>query len=246
MRAITVATSIQEDGRHIPQHGSVRQRTGLRERSCHRTILEHQSATDTLSAGLLAEERKNEVIVLDVLGPEGETESYGQNKPELDKLNIKHTAAENSIDLNGYETVSKGAFAAGNGLANGEDRQRGESPLSRADMQERTGTAGDVASIAELYFAGQQRQTAEPRTMDSEIHQQRGTSATVTTRATRCTTCRKTYWSTAKGTKYPHHRHRLGKEQTFSALEYLPRAEQGAPGSVKEYEIKVKDEVAIR
>jgi beta-galactosidase len=29
----------------------------------------------------------------------------------------------------------------------------------------------------------------------------------------------------------------LGSEQTVTALEYLPRAEEGAPGSVKDYKI---------
>jgi len=31
----------------------------------------------------------------------------------------------------------------------------------------------------------------------------------------------------------------LGSEQTVSALEYLPRAEQGAPGSVKDFRVFV-------
>jgi beta-galactosidase len=29
----------------------------------------------------------------------------------------------------------------------------------------------------------------------------------------------------------------LGKEQTVTALEYLPRAEQGAPGSLKNFRV---------
>lgn len=31
----------------------------------------------------------------------------------------------------------------------------------------------------------------------------------------------------------------MGTEQTVKALEYLPRMEQGAPGSVKEYKVYV-------
>uniref|UniRef100_UPI004025C2B9 hypothetical protein n=1 Tax=Prevotella sp. TaxID=59823 RepID=UPI004025C2B9 len=32
----------------------------------------------------------------------------------------------------------------------------------------------------------------------------------------------------------------MGKEVTISAFEYLPRAEQGAPGSVKAFKLYVK------
>jgi beta-galactosidase len=32
----------------------------------------------------------------------------------------------------------------------------------------------------------------------------------------------------------------MGKEVTVSAFEYLPRAEQGAPGSVKEFKLFVR------
>ena len=42
--------------RHLPEYGTVRKRTGLCERSCHRSFLEHRSAADTLCARLLVEE----------------------------------------------------------------------------------------------------------------------------------------------------------------------------------------------
>ena len=47
-----------------------------------------------------------------------------------------------------------------------------------------------------------------------------------------------TYWQTEKGSSAPHLLViDLGSEQSIKALEYLPRAEQGAPGSVKAYKI---------
>ena len=49
-----------------------------------------------------------------------------------------------------------------------------------------------------------------------------------------------TYWQTTKGAGFPHLIViDLGSVQTVKALEYLPRAEQGAPGSVKDYKIFV-------
>ena len=49
-----------------------------------------------------------------------------------------------------------------------------------------------------------------------------------------------TYWQTVKGSGFPHLLViDLGSEQTIKALEYLPRAEQGAPGSIKDFKIFV-------
>ena len=52
-----------------------------------------------------------------------------------------------------------------------------------------------------------------------------------------------TYWATAKDAELPHHLIiNLGSKQQLTALQYLPRMEEGAPGSIKDYRIYVKDE----
>ena len=49
-----------------------------------------------------------------------------------------------------------------------------------------------------------------------------------------------TYWQTEKGASTPHLLViDLGSEQDVKALEYLPRAEQGAPGSIKNFKVYV-------
>ena len=71
---------------------------------------------------------KNEVIVLDVVGPKGEAGKPGstvaptafcQDHPELDKLNLeksnKHNDPGHRMDLNSETPVLKGEFKAGNG-----------------------------------------------------------------------------------------------------------------------------------
>ena len=51
-----------------------------------------------------------------------------------------------------------------------------------------------------------------------------------------------TYWQTEKDLPCPHLLViDLGSTQEISALEYLPRQEQGNPGSVKEYRIYIAD-----
>jgi beta-galactosidase len=50
-----------------------------------------------------------------------------------------------------------------------------------------------------------------------------------------------TYWQTVKGASFPHLLViDLGSEQTVTGFEYLPRAEGGAPGSVKDYRLFVQ------
>ena len=62
---------------------------------------------------------KNEVIVLDVVGPKGEAKAFCQDHPELDKLNLeksnKHNEPGNRMDLNSDTPVLKGELKAGNG-----------------------------------------------------------------------------------------------------------------------------------
>ena len=49
-----------------------------------------------------------------------------------------------------------------------------------------------------------------------------------------------TYWQTDRKASYPHVVViDLGSEQTVTAVEYLPRAEQVAPAGLKDYRIYV-------
>jgi beta-galactosidase len=49
-----------------------------------------------------------------------------------------------------------------------------------------------------------------------------------------------TYWQTEKGTSLPHLLViDLGSVQELTGIDYLPRAEQGAPGSVKDFAVFV-------
>ena len=50
-----------------------------------------------------------------------------------------------------------------------------------------------------------------------------------------------TYWQTERNAEFPHLMViDLGSEQTVTAVEYLPRAEEGAPGSIKDFKIFLK------
>ena len=185
---------------------------------------------------------KNEVIVLDVVGPK-EAVVWGQDKPELDKLQLEKSNKHNNIgdkpDLNSDTPAATGAFSAGNGWqkVNFAKQAKGRllciECLSAQDGQE-------VSAIAEIYALDAQgkRLSREPWTTkyaDSENENGNHTGDKVYDLQ------ESTYWQTSKGAGFPHLLViDLGSEQTVSGIEYLPRAEQGAPGSVKNYKIYVK------
>ena len=182
---------------------------------------------------------KNEIIVLDVVGPK-EAVVWGQDKPELNKLQLEKSNKHNNIgdkpDLNSATPAATGAFNAGNGwqtvkfAAPKKGRYLAIECLS-------TQKEGDRVAIAELYLQGAdgKRISREPWTTkyaNSEEENGNHTGDKVYDLQ------ESAYWQTEKSATLPHLLViDLGSEQTISALEYLPRAEQGAPGSVKNYKI---------
>ena len=182
---------------------------------------------------------KNEIIVLDVVGPK-EAVVWGQAEPELNKLQLEKSNKHNNIgdkpDLNSATPVATGAFKAGNGW---QTIQFGKTAKGRYLAIECLSTQkdGDRVAIAELYLQGTdgKRLSREPWTTkyaNSEEENGNHTGDKVFDLQ------ESTYWQTEKSASAPHLLViDLGSEQTISALEYLPRAEQGAPGSVKNFKI---------
>ena len=184
---------------------------------------------------------KNEVVVLDVVGPKGKPTMFGQTKPELDKLNLeksnKHNNPGDRPDLNSATPVAQGTFAAGNGW---QTVKFGAVAKGRyVAIECRSTHAADQAAIAEIYVKGTDgnRLSREPWTVkyaDSENEMGNHTGDKVFDLQ------ESTYWQTQRGSEFPHLLViDLGSEQQITALDYLPRAEQGAPGNVKEYRVYV-------
>jgi len=182
---------------------------------------------------------QNEIIVLDVVGPK-EAVVWGQAEPELNKLQLEKSNKHNNIgdkpDLNSATPVATGAFNGGNGWQTVKfDRQKKGRYLAIECLS--TQKENDRVAIAELYLQGAdgKRISREPWTTkyaNSEEENGNHTGDKVYDLQ------ESTYWQTEKSASLPHLIViDLGGEQTVSALEYLPRAEQGAPGSVKNYKI---------
>ena len=182
---------------------------------------------------------KNEIIVLDVVGPK-EAVVWGQAEPELNKLQLEKSNKHNNIgdkpDLNSATPVATGAFKAGNGW---QTIQFGKTAKGRYLAIECLSTQkdGDRVAIAELYLQGQdgKRLSREPwKTKYANSEDEGGNHLGDKVFDLQ----ESTYWQTEKGASAPHLLViDLGSEQSVKALEYLPRAEQGAPGSVKNFKV---------
>ena len=182
---------------------------------------------------------KNEIIVLDVVGPK-ETVVWGQAEPELNKLQLEKSNKHNNIgdkpDLNSATPAATGAFNAGNGWQTVKFNTPQKGRYLAIECTSTQDGKAQVA-IAELYLQGTdgKRISREPWTTkyaNSEEENGNHTGDKVYDLQ------ESTYWQTEKSATLPHLLViDLGSEQTISALEYLPRAEQGAPGSVKNYKI---------
>ena len=182
---------------------------------------------------------KNEIIVLDIMGPK-EPVVWGQAEPELNKLQLEKSNKHNNIgdkpDLNSSTPAAKGQMQSGNGWQTirfatpQKGRYLAIQCLSTHDGKPQ-------AAIAEIYLQGTdgKRLSREPWTTkyaDSENDDGNHTGDKVFDLQ------ESTYWQTERSAVMPHLLViDLGSEQTISALEYLPRAEQGAPGSIKDYAI---------
>ena len=182
---------------------------------------------------------KNEVIVLDVVGPK-ETVVWGQAEPELNKLQLEKSNKHNNIgdkpDLNSATPVVAGAFKGGNGWQTVKFPSAAKGRYLAIEVSSNQ-DGKDVTAIAELYLQGAdgKRLSREPwvaKYADSEEENGNHTLDKVYDLQ------ESTYWQTVRGASLPHLLViDLGSVQTVTALEYLPRAEQGAPGSAKNYKV---------
>ena len=183
---------------------------------------------------------ENEIVVLDIVGPK-QPVVWGQTKPELDKLQLEKSAKHNNIgdkpDLNSATPVAKGVMKSGNGW---QTVNFNSAATGRYLAIECLNTHdGKPVAIAELYAQGNDgkrlsRDQWDVKYANSENLQGNHTGDKAFDLQ------ESTYWQTEKDASAPHLLViDLGAEQTIKALEYLPRMEQGAQGSVKEFKVYI-------
>ncbi len=184
---------------------------------------------------------ENEVVVLDVVGPKGEATAYCQDRPELDKLNLeksnKHNDPGHRMDLNSATPVWQGELQAGNGW----QTVRLDQPATGRyfAIQCESSQSGDAQiAIAEIYLQDGQGRRIDRNDWQAHYADSEKGNATLDKMFD---LQESTYWQTEPGASFPHLGIvDMGKEVTVTAFEYLPRAEQGAPGSAKGIKLFVR------
>ena len=187
---------------------------------------------------------KNEIIILDLLGPEKATVS-GLKKPILDMLHAEapatHRKEGQQLDLKGEKAVASGSFTPGNGWQNITFDQPVKGRyfcLEALDAQD----GKEYAAIAELYLLDEQgkplpRQRWQIAYADSESTEWGNFTADKIYDLQEST-----YWSTRRNDKFPHQLviDTGGDDVIISGFRYLPRAEENYPGMIKRYNIYIK------
>ncbi|MCR5314102.1 MAG: beta-galactosidase [Bacteroidaceae bacterium] len=186
---------------------------------------------------------KNEIIVLDIIGPK-EAKSEGLAKPIIDKLQNAeppiHRKEGQKLSLDGETPVVAGSFKVGNGWQ--EVKFSAPQTGRYVCLEALNNHNGDeYACVAELYILDEngERLSREPWKISYADSEDIKTGNRAGDKIYDLQ--ESTFWSTVKGVKFPHHIIiDLGKERTVTALQYLPRMESNVPGAIKDYRIYVK------
>lgn len=186
---------------------------------------------------------KNEIIVLDLLGPEKATVS-GLKKPILDMLRAEapatHRTKGQNLNLKGEKSVVIGELTAGNGW---QEVKFGKTVAGRYFCLEALSAQDgkDNAAVAEFYLLDENGKPLPRQHWKIEYADSESTSWGNFTADKIYDLQESTYWSTRDGDKYPHRFViNLGEDVKVSGFRYLPRAEESYPGMIKKYKAYVK------
>ena len=186
---------------------------------------------------------KNEIIVLDLLGPEKATVS-GLKKPILDMLRAEapatHRAKGQNLNLKGESPVAVGELSAGNGW---QEVKFGKTVAGRYFCLEALSAQDgkDNAAVAEFYLLDENGKPLSRQHWKIEYADSESTSWGNFTADKIYDLQESIYWSTRDGNKYPHQFViSLGEDVKVSGFRYLPRAEESYPGMIKKYKAYVK------
>ncbi|MFV0586704.1 beta-galactosidase [Bacteroides reticulotermitis] len=193
--------------------------------------------------GCWLKEGENEIVVLDLKGPE-KSSIKGLKKPILDVLREKapetHRKEGEKLQLSGEKAIYEGAFTPGNGWQ--EVRFATPAKGRFFCLEALTPQAEDnIAAIAEFDVLG-----ADGKPVSREHWTIRYADSEETRSGNRTADKifdlqESTFWMTVDNVAYPHQVViDLSKIETVTGFRYLPRAEKGYPGMIKEYRIYVQ------
>ncbi len=191
---------------------------------------------------------ENEILVFDIVGPKDIT-CKGLREPLIDNLQItkplKHDDSSilNKVDLSKVTLASEGSFAPGNGWQevkfNQPVKARYVGLLAQNAQDDK-----DIAAIAELYLLDENGERLSREAWNVLYADSEDTSNVNCTADKVFDLQESTYWKTERNKPYPHYFIiDLGAVHTLTGAQYLPRMESQTPGSIKDYQILVSEDI---
>lgn len=184
--------------------------------------------------GCWLHEGENEVVVQDIIGPAEAAMATCGRRHELDKLNLRPVAQGQAPDLTGLPPALEATFAPGNGW----QTVTLPTPASGRYVALVCAAAhdgGDDVSVAEMWL----RDERGERIARDDWRVEYGSSHVGNHTAGKAIDLQEsTYWQTSGNS--PHVMViNMQAERHITAVDYLPRMEAGAPGSVSDFKIYV-------
>lgn len=185
---------------------------------------------------------RNEIVVLDVAGPVM-TEIWGQDRPELDKLQLEKSNRHNNPgdrpDLNSATPAAAGQFAQGRAWQTVKFNAPARGRYLAIECSS-THDGSEMAAIAEIYVQDTDGRRIDRSSWSTKYADSEDADNGNHTGDKAFDLQESTWWSTTYGASMPHLLViDMGAEQTIGALEYLPATGQDAAGQTKDYRIFV-------
>ena len=185
---------------------------------------------------------RNEIVVLDVTGP-SKPETWGQDRPELDKLQLEKSNRHNNPgdrpDLNSATPAATGRFAQSRAWQTIKFNAPARGRYLAIECSS-THDGSEMAAIAEIYVLDTDGRRIDRSSWSTKYADSEDADNGNHTGDKAFDLQESTWWSTAYGASMPHLLViDMGAEQTIGALEYLPAPLQDAAGLTKDYRIFV-------
>lgn len=185
---------------------------------------------------------RNEIVVLDVAGPVM-AETWGQDRPELDKLQTEKSNRHNNPgdrpDLNSATPAAKGQFAQGRAWQTVKFNAPAHGRYLAIECSS-THDGSEMAAIAEIYVQDTDGRRIDRSSWSTKYADSEDADNGNHTGDKAFDLQESTWWSTTYGASMPHLLViDMGAKQTIGALEYLPATSQDAAGLTKDYRIFV-------
>lgn len=185
---------------------------------------------------------RNEIVVLDVAGPVM-TEIWGQDRPELDKLQTEKSNRHNNPgdrpDLNSATPAAAGQFAQGRAWQTVKFNAPARGRYLAIECSS-THDGSEMAAIAEIYVQDTDGRRIDRSSWSTKYADSEDADNGNHTGDKAFDLQESTWWSTTYGASMPHLLViDMGAEQTIGALEYLPATGQDTAGLTKDYRIFV-------